>query len=264
LLAVALSGLSLNAAPILRVCADPGNLPYSNKAEQGLENHLAQILAADLGMKLEYVWWEQRKNFIGKSLNAGACDAILGVPAALDEVAVTRPYYQSTYVWVQRRERKPQLSSLYDERLAHLHIAVHIVDDSYAPPAQALAQSGLAGNLVPFNLYGDGANTPARLIEAVRRGDVDAGLAWGPLAGYFAGSDLELTPVSPDHFGLVPFVYPIAVGVRRDDKELRDKLDGAIGRQCAAIQQLLSDFKIPQAGERRLSCATALSASALR
>jgi mxaJ protein len=254
----------VSAAPVLRVCADPNNLPFSSRNEKGLENRLAEVLAGDLGMKVEYVWWEQRKNFLDKSLNAGACDAIMGVPATVDDVAVTRPYYRSTYVWVEKRDRKPRISSLYDEQLKKLRIGVHIVDDSYAPPAQVLAQNGLAANLVGFSLYGNGANPPARLVEAVSHGDVDIALAWGPLAGYFASPELEVMPVSPQRFGMVPFVYEIAVGVRKRNEDLRRKLDNALTHQCAAVDALLREYKIPQAGERRSQCVPALSASVSR
>jgi mxaJ protein len=257
---------------VLRVCADPNNLPFSNRAGQGLENRLAALLASDLGMKVEYVWWTQRKNFVEKSLDAGVCDVIMGVPAALESVAVTRPYYRSIYVWVQRQNAKPVISSLYDERLAKLRIGVHVVDDAYAPPGQLLAHNGLAANLVSFSLYGSAAesNPPAKLVGAVARGDVDVALAWGPLAGYFADESLAITPVEPQRFGMVPFAYDIAVAVRPGDEERRSKLDAAMGRQCAAIQALLREYKVPQVmqpGESEQGgplCASVLSASAWR
>jgi mxaJ protein len=254
--------LPLCAAPVLRVCADPNNLPFSSRDEKGLENRLAEVLARDLGMKLEYVWWAERKNFIEQSLNAAVCDAVMGVPAALGSVAVTARYYRSTYVWVARRGGGKPVSSLYDERLIGLRIGTHIVDDAYAPPAQVLAQNGLAANLVGFSLYGTAGdqNPPARLIEAVSRGDVDLALAWGPLAGYFATQELEITPVTPQRFGMVPFVYDIAIGVRRGDEELRKKLDAALVRQCAAVQSLLREYKVPQVSEGGQTCASSLSA----
>jgi mxaJ protein len=260
--AAAIFVLSVSAAPVLKVCADPNDLPFSSRHQAGLENRLAELLASDLGMKLEYVWWAERKNFIEKSLNAGICDVVTGVPATLDSVAVTKPYYRSTYVWISRRDRSPAISSLYDDRLAALRIGVHIVDDSYAPPAQMLAHNGLASNLVGFSLYGaaDDLNPPAHLIEAVSRGDIDLALAWGPLAGYFAGPALEITPVTPQRFGMVPFVYEIAVAVRPNDKPLRDKLDGAMSRQCGAIQALLREYKIPLVEEGRPLCASVPSA----
>src|ERR1700744_867588 len=81
------------AASVLRVCADPDNLPLSSQKVDGLENDLAKLLAGDLGMSVQFVWWAQKKDFIDKSLNAGACDALMGIPASMDSLGVTRPYY---------------------------------------------------------------------------------------------------------------------------------------------------------------------------
>src|SRR3954470_8843749 len=72
--------------PALRVCADPNNLPYSNDKEEGFENQLAQLLARDLGTRVEYTWWSQRRGFIRNTLNAGSCDVVIGVPTGLDMV----------------------------------------------------------------------------------------------------------------------------------------------------------------------------------
>src|SRR4051794_18225481 len=89
----------------LRVCADPNNLPFSNKAEEGLENRLAELLAAHLGASLQYPWYAERKSFLKNSLNAGVCDVVMGVPASLDTVFTTHPYYYSTYVLVERNDK---------------------------------------------------------------------------------------------------------------------------------------------------------------
>jgi quinoprotein dehydrogenase-associated probable ABC transporter substrate-binding protein len=245
------------AASMLRVCADPDNLPFSSQRTEGLENRLAKLLAGDLGMTVQFVWWEQKKNFIDKSLNAGACDALMGVPAAMDSIGVTRPYYTSTYVWIEKRDSANLISSLYDERLKSMKVGVAIVDDSYAPPGQVLAQNGLAANLHGFNL-----TAPKELFQAVERGDVDLALAWGPVAGYFAPPSLDVVPVTPSRFGMLPFVYSIAVGVRRSDEPLRKRLDAAIANQCPAIEALLHEYKVPEVKERGLECGPPSSASA--
>src|SRR5258706_6356361 len=99
---------------ILRVCADPNNLPFSNSTREGLENRLAEIDARDLGATLEYTWWSERKWFLRDSLNAGRCDAVLGLPPEMTAVAVTKPYYRSTYVFVSRKNGQPAISSLTD------------------------------------------------------------------------------------------------------------------------------------------------------
>ncbi|HVV47936.1 MAG TPA: hypothetical protein VHC72_22140, partial [Bryobacteraceae bacterium] len=153
---------------MLRVCADPNNLPYSNRAGEGFENRLAGIVARDLGMRPEFVWWAERKNFIERSLRSGGCDVLMGVPAGLDSVEETQPYYRSSYVFVARSGNGKPVSSLYDPALASMRIGIHVVDDGYAPPARLLARRGLSGRLVSFSLYGhEGeANPPARLVEA--------------------------------------------------------------------------------------------------
>jgi mxaJ protein len=88
--------------PALRVCSDPNNLPFSNRQQEGFENRLAELIAAELGARLEYAWMPQRRGFIRRTLGAGKCDLVLGVPADYDEVLTSTPYYRSTYVFVQR------------------------------------------------------------------------------------------------------------------------------------------------------------------
>jgi mxaJ protein len=172
----------------LRVCADPNNLPFSNRRGQGLENKLAQLIAHDLSSDLKYVWFSERKNFLKNSLNANLCDAVLGVPVDVDDALVTRPYYRSTYVMVTRTDRGLRIDSLYDPGLKDFRIGLHIVEDDYAPPGHLLASRGLSGQIVGYSLYGayGEPNPAARLIEAVANGEVDVAIAWGPFAGYFA------------------------------------------------------------------------------
>ena len=81
---------------VLRVCADPNNLPFSNRAGEGFENKLAELVAGELGARLDYVWWAQRRGNVRETLNAGLCDLIPGVGAGLETLATTEPYYYST------------------------------------------------------------------------------------------------------------------------------------------------------------------------
>src|SRR4051794_36669798 len=93
------------SAPVLRVCADPNNLPFSNRRGEGFENAIAALLARDLGRTLAYAWWPQRRGFARNTLSAGACDVMVGVPSGYELAWTTRPYYRSTYVFVTRRDR---------------------------------------------------------------------------------------------------------------------------------------------------------------
>jgi ABC-type amino acid transport substrate-binding protein len=154
----------------LRVAADPNNLPFSNRARQGFDNALAEMVAKDLRRPLRYIWWPERRGFLRNTLKAGRCD-------------VVRP------------------------------------------------------------------NPPAALIEAVARGDVDVGVAWGPLAGYFAhraGAALVVTPVAGGMDGPdTPFVFGVAIGVRREDAALRDSIDRILTRRAPDIDRLLRRYDVP-------------------
>src|SRR3712207_1609379 len=88
----------------LRVCADPDNLPYSHENGSGFENRIASVVAEELGAKLVYTWFPQRRAFLRNTLNAGVCDVVIGVPSGLELTLTTKPYYRSTYVFVFRAD----------------------------------------------------------------------------------------------------------------------------------------------------------------
>lgn len=252
--------------PTLRVCADPNNLPFSNRTGQGIENKLAQIIADDLGADLEYVWFSERRNFLKNSLNANLCDAVPGVPVGMDEALVTRPYYRSTYVMVTRADRALKVESLYDPRLKNLRIGLHIVEDDYAPPGQLLAAEGLSGQLTGYSLFGayGEINPPARLIEAVARGAVDVAIVWGPLAGYFAKKSprrLSIEPVSPSRYRMVPFQYSIGVAVRKGDLGLQAAIQQVLDKECGRIETLVKEYAFPLPEEEAPRCAAPPSAA---
>lgn len=237
--------------PVLRVCADPNNLPFSNQQGQGFENKLAEMLAQHLGAKLKYTWWTERKSFLKNSLGAGLCDLVMGLPASLASVDTTQPYYQSTYVFVSRHSDNLHVTSLSDPRLSEWRIGVHVVGDDYAPPAAALARRGVTGNIVGFSLFGQyGETNPARkLIDAVASGQIDVAIVWGPFAGYFAKLEtiaLDIVPVSPTTFLAIPFTYQIAAGVRKGDTALRARIDGVITSDSAEIRRILDQYGVPQ------------------
>jgi mxaJ protein len=240
-----------SAPAALRVCADPDNLPFSDARGHGLENRLAELLARDLDRTLTYTWWAQRRGFLRETLRAGRCDVILGVPARLEAVWTTRPYYRSSYVFVERRDRQPAIRSLDDRRLALLRIAVPLVSDdgANAPPAHALARRGLGANLVRFSVLGsgEGPSPGARLIDAVARRQVDIGAAWGPVAGYFAARQavpLRLTPVSPAMDGPLTQTFDIAMATRRGDADTHAALEAFIDRRRAEIDAVLGAFHV--------------------
>jgi quinoprotein dehydrogenase-associated probable ABC transporter substrate-binding protein len=239
-----------------RVCADPNDMPYSDRAQKGYENRIASLLAHDLGLPLEYTWFPQMRGFVRKTLNTGACDVIIGVPAHYDPVLTTAPYFRSTYALVYRADRGYHITSLDDPALTSLRIGVHLIGDDYqnTPGAAALAARGIIDHVVGFPLVGD-YNQPApaaRLIDAVARDSVDVAIAWGPLAGYFATREptrLVVVPLpdGPDASGQ-QFAFDIAIGVRHQDKVLADTLDSLLVHERPAIRRILHDYGVPVLG----------------
>ena len=250
-----LGGLAANGAPLLRVCADPNNLPYSDQQQQGFENQLAAMIASDLGMQVSYTWFPQRGSFFRKTLDAGKCDVVMGVPAGMKEIATTQPYYRSGYVFVSRRDRHLNILSLDDPRLHQLRIGIHDLGDTdrEVPPVRALTSRGIISNLVGYNIFGaslDETNPSSDLIKAVEQGDVDLALAWGPMAGYFAGLSkvpLVVTPIEGDPANpSLPLSFDIAAGVRKGDDRLKQQLDDELQRRRTEIQHLLITYGVPQ------------------
>jgi mxaJ protein len=237
----------------LRVCADPNNLPFSNQRREGMENRLAELIAREMNTRVSYVWWAQRRGFLRNTLDAGRCDVVMGVPSNLPSVLTTRPYYRSSYVFLTRQDRRLTVESFDDRRLHRLRIGVQLVGDgANTPPMDALARRGLARNFVGYTVFGDYAkpNPPARIVEAVARGEVDIAVVWGPLAGFFAtrsGVPLTITPVrdAPGP-GETPSTFSISMGVRRGDQELRGSLDGILERRRVEVERILDQFGVPR------------------
>src|ERR1700761_2238598 len=159
------------AAATLVVCADPNDLPFSNRAEQGFENKLVSMLAKYMGMQVSYVSWAQRRGYVRNTLNEAKCDLWPGVASGVERLATTHPYYRSTYVFVTRKGDGLGGLSFDDERLKSLTIGVQMIGDNAmnTPPAHSLARRGLTQNVRGYMLYGDYTkpNPPAAIVQAV-------------------------------------------------------------------------------------------------
>jgi mxaJ protein len=241
------------AARDLKVCADPNNMPFSNKAGDGFENKIVALVAKDLGATVQYTWWAQRRGFVRNTLKTGDCDVWPGVAAGMDMLTTTHPYYRSAYVFVSRKADGLDLKSFDDPRLKTLTIGVQMVgnDAMNTPPAHALARRGITQNVRGFMLYGDyrEADPPAAIIHAVADRKIDVAVAWGPMAGYFAAHEQPALAVSPlaapfDGPGW-PMRFGIAMGVRKGNTALAGELDAILKKEAGAIRAILEDYRVP-------------------
>jgi quinoprotein dehydrogenase-associated probable ABC transporter substrate-binding protein len=238
----------------LRVCADPNNLPFSNRSREGFEDKIAALIARELRLPLEYEWLPQRLGFYRTALKTFDTNLVMAAPAGFEKALISAPYYRSTYVFVCRKDSKIPISSLDDPALRSLRIGVPLTGGYNTPPTHALAKRRLIDNITGFSVFDESDGRPGeKLIAAVANGEIDVAIAWGPQAGYFARRQtvpLALTPVSPeaDQIGeaTMPYTFAICMALRRPDKALRARINQAIAARQHDIDQILDSYSAPR------------------
>jgi quinoprotein dehydrogenase-associated probable ABC transporter substrate-binding protein len=235
----------------LRVCADPANLPFSNDKGEGFENKIAEIVAAELKLPVEYTWFPQATGFIRQTLFARRCDVVMGYAQGDELVLNTNHYYRSTYALVHRRGAALDgVDGLADPRLKGKRIGVI----AGTPPASIMAQLGLIQLAKPYPLMVDRRyEAPGeRMAGDVRSGDIDAGVLWGPMAGYFAangGEELAVAPLLKEAGG-ARMAYRITFGVRPQEDDWKRQLNGLIAKRQGDIEAVLLEYGVPLLDEQ--------------
>ena len=230
----------------LRVCADPHNMPFSTEQGEGFENKLAELFAAQLGKGLAYAWYPQAPGFVRNTLAAHRCDVLMGVPQGDDLVQVTNPYYRTAYALVLKTDSDLNgVDTISDPRLHGKRIGVV----AGTPPANNMAANGLMANARPYPLVVDTRvdSSGAAMMRDLAAGEIDAGILWGPLAGYFArsaGPEMKLVPLVKEKGG-PRLAYYISMGVRYADQDWKRLLNGKIAENQDAINKLLASFGVP-------------------
>ena len=246
---------------VFRVCADPNSLPLSNKNQEGYENRIADILAADLGVPVEYTWFPQRRGFIRHTLREPApdrdgykCDVVMGVPDGFELVITTEPYYRSTYAMVFRKDQEglqnvetaKDFLALDDSVKKGLRIGIF----DQTPAAAWLSRYGLIKQMVPFpTMSGDPAEYPGQIIEReLVNGNIDVAMLWGPIAGYFVHRlegrvPLKMVPMRSESG--IRFDFAISMGVRFGDGERKRALEELLARNSDKIEAVLKEYYVP-------------------
>ena len=179
------SQLELIDPKVLRVCADPNNLPFSNEKGEGFENKIAEMLAAKLDRKLAYAWYPQATGFVRNTLSAYRCDLIPGFPQGDELVQSTNPYYRTAYALIVKPGAGlDDVDTLSDPRLKEKRIGIV----AGTPPATYLAVDGLMRNAKPYPLVVDTRvdSSGQAMMRDLASGEIDVGILWGPMAGYYA------------------------------------------------------------------------------
>ena len=180
------------------------------------------------------------------------CDIIMGVPSGFDQVAVTKPYYRSTYALVFPKGKgldsvktKQDFLQLDPARMKTLKIGLY----DRSPAAQWLSRRGLIERAVPYRIMNaDPDQYPGEIIEKdLTAGKIDVAIVWGPLGGYFAKKvkQPELSVVALTSEPGVNFQYEMAMGVRFGEKEWKAQVEKFLDESKAEIDAILREYNVP-------------------
>jgi quinoprotein dehydrogenase-associated probable ABC transporter substrate-binding protein len=231
---------------VLRICADPRNLPFSNEKGEGFENKLGELFAEKLQKKLDYMYFPQATGFVRMTLGAHRCDVIMGFPQGDDLVQGTNPYYRTAYALVAKQgSGLEDVATLGDARLKGKHIGIV----AGTPPATNMAANGLMANAKPYRLMVDTRldSTTHDMIDDLVAGKIDAAVLWGPIAGFYArqaSPPLHVMPLVKETTG-PRLVFRIGMGVRAADQSWKRQLNRLIQENQPAINRILLDFGVP-------------------
>ena len=231
---------------VLRVCADPSNLPFSNDKKEGFENKIANILSEELKVPVEYTWFPQVTGFIRNTLFAKRCDVVISTGQGDPSLLNTNAIYGSTYALLYKpNSGLDGVDSLLDPRLKGKRIGVV----AGTPPADLVAKAGLMTKAKPYPLVVDRRyDFPAEdMVKDIRSGEIDAGVLWGPIGGYFAGKGgekLTVVPLTKDAKG-GRMEFRITMGVRQGDDLWKRQLNDIIRKRQGDIDRVLLDYGVP-------------------
>jgi quinoprotein dehydrogenase-associated probable ABC transporter substrate-binding protein len=233
---------------VLRVCADPSNMPFSDKSGQGFENKIAELVAQNTGRKsVAYTWFPAVIGFVRNTLTAHRCDVIIGYAQGDEVVQNTNAYYRSSYVLIYKKgSGLDGVDSIEDPKLAGKKIGV--VQNT--PPTANMAANQLLRTAKIYPLMIDTRLLPSMgevMIKDLNAGTIDAAVLWGPMAGYYvkqSGADLAVVPLLKEKTGQ-RMAYRITMGVRPSDQEWKRTLNKVIREHQAEINKILLDYNVP-------------------
>lgn len=236
---------------VLRVCADPANMPFSNDKKEGFENKIAEIIGNELQVPVEYTWFPQAVGFTRNTLLAKRCDVIIGTGQGDELVLNTNAVYRSAYALIYKPGTGLDgVDSIFDPRLKGKKVGVV----QGTPSATIVAKAGLMDKARPYRLMVDRRydDPSADMAKDIRSGEIDAGVMWGPIAGYYAsrnGEKLAVVPLTNDVDKAGRLDFRITMGVRQGDDLWKRRLNDIIRKRQADIDKVLLEYGVPMIDE---------------
>jgi quinoprotein dehydrogenase-associated probable ABC transporter substrate-binding protein len=244
---------------VLRVCADPANLPFSNEKGEGFENKIADVIADELKVPVEYTWFPMSTGFVRMTLFSKRCDVILGYAQGDELVLNTNAYYRSTYAIVTKAGGPLDgVNDLADPKLADKKIGII----ANTPPGYLMAKHGLMTKAKSYPLVVDTRfQSPAlEMANDIRSGEIDAGILWGPYAGFYSktgGEALSVKALALDPQLSTKMSYGVTLGVRPSDTDWKKQLNTVLTKRRSDIDKVLLSFGVPLLDEQGAPIVTA-------
>jgi ABC-type amino acid transport substrate-binding protein len=85
------------------------------------------------------------------------------------------------------------------------------------------------------------------MIEEIAAGELDAGLLWGPVGGYYAQRaevPLRVTPLVKESAGPTTF-YGITMGVRPNEPQFKHEINKVLADNQQDINVILQGYNVP-------------------
>jgi ABC-type amino acid transport substrate-binding protein len=228
----------LQATGLLRVCADPDNLPFSSRDPQqpGYDVELAGEIAQALGARAEIVWVP---TILGRrairQLLEGKCDLFMGLPndarflSDNPRLMLSTPYYTLRHALVSpKRQPVNDLNGLREKTIA---VEAMSLADIF------LFQNGQRREI---------SRTPEDAVQAVFRGDAQAAFLWAPIGRWLVKKHPEAQLQAVD-VSVPDLEFQLSVGMRKGDEELHTAVDAVVKRLVAQakVAESLSRYGMP-------------------
>ncbi len=235
---------------VLRVCADPSNLPFSNDKLEGFENRIIDLIATELDLTVRYTWFPQTIGFVRNTLRMRECDLISGITTTSELVQNTNPYYHSAYTMVYRKSSGLTATTMYDTQLQQKKLGIV----AGTPPATIIARLGLLGQIKPYQLFADTRryNPAQQAIEDVDSGETDVAFVWGPIAAYHARNATNELMIIPlvDEKDSTRLDFRVSMAVRYGETDWKRKINRVLKNLQPKINQILEEYGVPLLDDR--------------
>lgn len=239
-----------NNDSILRVCADPGNMPMSNDKGEGFSNKIAKVIAEGMGKSVTYFYRPYlNRGLTRQTFDNNECDVLMDMTPDDERMLTTKPLYKSTFVLAYRNDKGIDIKDLSDPKLLNdykvgvfQHSAIRTV----------LQENGMnRANTIVRTIAHDADLRPERQphmdVQLMLDGQFDVAAIWGPMAGWYRTIKKEPVTILPLNRleDKTPMEFPLAIGMRKNAKDLKAQIESVMLKEKDKIKQIFDEYGVP-------------------